>query len=50
MKVSKNGLRELAVMYVSTLDVSRENCHLAGDIDLFQAQDRVFAETFVLQT
>jgi hypothetical protein len=30
MKVSKKRSARLAVMYVLTLYVSRENCHLAG--------------------
>jgi hypothetical protein len=35
MKVSKKWSTRLVVVYVLTLDVSRENCYLTGDLNLF---------------
>jgi hypothetical protein len=40
MKVSKKRSTRLVVVYVLTLYVSRENCHLAGDMNFSQVQDR----------
>jgi hypothetical protein len=38
MKVPKKRSTRLVVVYVSTLDVSRENCHLRGELYIFQVQ------------
>jgi hypothetical protein len=39
MKVSKKRSTRLVVVYVLTLDVSRENCRLAGELRVFQVHD-----------